>query len=93
MVLWTLYRNFKALYIICRDFKLEFQYHSAIKMCVLKFQHSMEYFCIMKQSNKQCGSHFALKLAMKCEILRFYIALLIICSAFEVSMTILIIPY
>ncbi len=63
MALWTLYRNFKALYIICRDFKLEFQYYSAIKMCVLKFQHSMEYFCIMKQSNKQCGQPFCLKIS------------------------------
>ncbi len=50
MELWTLYRNFKARYTVhayC-DFKLEFQYNSAVKMCsVLKFPHSMEYFCFM----------------------------------------------
>ncbi len=66
MALWILYPNFKAryIYIIYRDFKLEFQYHSVIKMCgVLKFQHSMEYFCIMKQSNKQCGRPFCLKIS------------------------------
>jgi hypothetical protein len=34
------------------------------------------------------GGHFALKLAQKCEILIFYIALLKISSAFEISMTI-----
>ncbi len=39
MALWTLYRNFKARYTYFTViFKLEFQYHSAIKMFgVLKF--------------------------------------------------------
>ncbi len=43
-----------ALYIIYHDFKLEFQYHRAIKMWGV----SMEYLCFMKQSNKQCGWSF-----------------------------------
>jgi hypothetical protein len=48
---------------------LKFQYHSAIKMCgVLKFQHSMEYFCFMHNETNNEGGHFALKLALKCEI-------------------------
>jgi hypothetical protein len=50
-------------------------------------------FLYHEKSNKQCGRPFALKLALKCEILGFYIALLKICSAFEIGMTILINPY
>jgi hypothetical protein len=58
-----------ALYTLYRDIKLEFQYRSAIKMCgVLKFQHSMEYVCFMKQSNNQSGQPFSLKFSSKKKI-------------------------
>ncbi len=71
------------LYIIYRDFKLEFQYHSIIKMCgVFEIFGIFLYHETIKQA---MWAPFALKLALKWEILRFYIALLEICSAFEIA--------
>ncbi len=43
MALWTLCRNFKARHTyFTADFKLEFQYHSAIKMCCVSLKISFK---------------------------------------------------
>ncbi len=64
-------------YILYPDFKSEFQYHSTIEMCsVLKFKHSMEYFCFMKQWNKQSGGPFFLKISSVMRNLIFFISVI-----------------
>jgi hypothetical protein len=59
----------------------------------LKFQHSMEYFCIMNNQTSNVGGHFALKISPKMQNFKILYCAKKICSAFEISMTILIYLY